>query len=106
MPRGANGLHRERGYLGWRRMKQIESLGIIAGNRSLPLLLARQARSMGVGRLVAVGFEGETDPGLEKLVDRMHWLRVGQLGRMIAAFKGDGVAQCVMAGQIAPKNLL
>jgi DUF1009 family protein len=86
-------------------MKQIESLGIIAGNRSLPLLLARQARSMGVGRLVAVGFEGETDPGLEKLVDRMHWLRVGQLGRMIAAFKGDGVAQCVMAGQIAPKNL-
>jgi UDP-2,3-diacylglucosamine hydrolase len=58
-----------------------------------------------VGRLVAIGFEGETDPALEKLVDRMHWLRVGQLGKMIAAFKGDGVAQCVMAGQIAPKNL-
>src|SRR5688572_28659269 len=75
MPRGANGLHGERGYLGWRRMKRIESLGIIAGNRSLPLLLARQARNMEVGRLVAVGFEGETDPGLEKLVDRMHWLR-------------------------------
>ena len=71
----------------------------------MPLLLARQARSMGVGRIVAVGFEGETDAALEKLVDRMHWLKVGQLGKLIAAFKGEGVTECVMAGQIAPKNL-
>jgi UDP-2,3-diacylglucosamine hydrolase len=105
MPRGTNGLHGNGGCLRWPRMKRIDSLGIIAGNRSLPLLLARQARSVGVGRLVAVGFEGETDEGLEKLVDRMHWLRVGQLGKMIAAFKRDGITQCVMAGQIAPKNL-
>ncbi len=82
-----------------------ETLGIIAGNRSLPLLLARQARSMGVKRIVAVGFENETDPALAGLVDRMHWLRVGQLGKLIAAFKEDGVTECVMAGQIAPKNL-
>ena len=82
-----------------------ETLGIIAGNRSLPLLLARQARSMGVKRIVAVGFENETDPALAGLVDRMHWLRVGQLGKLIAAFKEDGVTECVMAGQIAPRNL-
>ena len=31
-----------------------ESLGLIAGNRSLPLEFARQAREMGVKRLVAV----------------------------------------------------
>ena len=48
-----------------------ESLGIIAGNRTLPLLFARQARAMGVHRLVAVAFEGETDPSLEKLVDEI-----------------------------------
>jgi DUF1009 family protein len=82
-----------------------ETLGIIAGNRSLPLLLARQARSMGMKRIVAVGFENETDPALAGLVDRMHWLRVGQLGKLIAAFKEDGVSECVMAGQIAPRNL-
>ena len=82
-----------------------ETLGIIAGNRSLPLLLARQARSMGVKRIVAVGFENETDPAMVGLVDRMHWLRVGQLGKLIAAFKEEGVKECVMAGQIAPRNL-
>src|SRR5580704_2671291 len=82
-----------------------ESLGIIAGNRSLPILFAQQARARGVKRLVAVAFEGETDPALASLVDDIVWLRVGQLGRMIAAFTDRGVKQCVMVGQIAPKNL-
>ena len=83
----------------------ITILGIIAGSRSLPLLLARQARAMGVQRLVAVAFEGETDPALAGLVDEIIWLKVGQLSKMINAFTGRGVAHCVMAGQIAPKNL-
>jgi UDP-2,3-diacylglucosamine hydrolase len=80
-------------------------LGIIAGNRSLPLMVARQARTDGVKRLVAVAFDGETDPALAGLVDDIVWVKVGQLSKMIAAFTGRGVRQCVMAGQIAPKNL-
>lgn len=84
---------------------QLESLGIIAGNRLLPLMLARQARDMGIRRLVAVAFEGETDPALAPLVDEIIWLKVGQLSKMISAFTSRGVKQCVMAGQIAPKNL-
>ena len=39
-----------------------ETLGIIAGSRSLPLELARHARAAGVKRLVAVGFVNETNP--------------------------------------------
>jgi DUF1009 family protein len=38
-------------------------------------------------------------------VDDIEWLKVGQLGKMISAFTSRGVRQCVMAGQIAPKNL-
>src|SRR5258708_17590 len=83
----------------------IQSLGIIAGNRSLPLLFARQARGLGIKRLVAVAFEGETDPALAELVDDIVWLKVGQLSKLIAAFTDRGVTQCVMLGQIAPKNL-
>ncbi len=83
----------------------LESLGLIAGNRTLPLLLARQARGGGVKKLVAVAFEGETDPALAALVDDIVWLRVGQLSKLIAAFTDRGVKHCVMAGQIAPKNL-
>ena len=82
-----------------------ESIGLIAGNRSLPLEFARQARAAGVKRLVAVAFEGETDPALAPLVDDIVWLKVGQLSKMISAFTDRGVKQCVMVGQIAPKNL-
>jgi hypothetical protein len=82
-----------------------DTIGIIAGNRSLPLIFAQQARRLGVKRLVAVGFEGETNPALASLVDELVWVKVGQLAKMIAAFTDRGVKQCVMAGQVAPKNL-
>lgn len=83
----------------------VESIGIIAGNRSLPLLFARQARAAGVKRIVAVAFEGETDSAITALVDEVVWVKVGQLAKMISAFTDRGVQQCVMLGQIAPKNL-
>jgi hypothetical protein len=83
----------------------LESLGLIAGNRSLPLEFARQARKLGVKRLVAVAFDGETDAALASLVDEIVWLKVGQLSKMIGAFTARGIRQCVMAGQIAPRNL-
>jgi DUF1009 family protein len=80
-------------------------LGLIAGNRALPLEFARQVRAQGGTRLVAVACEGETDPALAGLVDDIVWLRVGQLSKLIEAFTERGVTQCVMLGQIAPKNL-
>ncbi len=83
----------------------IQTLGLIAGNRTLPLLLAEQARKHGVQRLVAVAFTGETDPALAQFVDEIVWLKVGQLVKLIEAFKSRGVQHCVMAGQIAPRNL-
>lgn len=83
----------------------LDTIGLIAGNRSLPLLFARQARAQGVKRLVAVAFEGETDPQLAGLVNEIAWLKVGQLSKLISSFKQRGVRQCVMLGQIAPRNL-
>jgi len=83
----------------------LNTIGLIAGNRSLPLLFARQARAMGVKRIVAIGFEGETDPALAGLVDELVWVKVGQLGKMIGGLTDRGITQCVMLGQIAPRNL-
>ena len=83
----------------------LESIGLIAGSRSLPLDFARLARAAGVQRIVATAVEGETDPALASLVDDIVWLKVGQLSKMISAFTDRGVKQCVMAGQVAPKNL-
>jgi len=83
----------------------LESIGLIAGSRTLPLEFARLARAAGVRRIVCTAVEGETDPALAALVDDIVWLRVGQLSKMIGAFTERGITQCVMAGQVAPKNL-
>ncbi|MDQ6631300.1 MAG: hypothetical protein M3Y82_06035, partial [Verrucomicrobiota bacterium] len=75
-----------------------ENLGLIAGNRSLPILFAHQARRSGVKRLVAVAFENETDPELASFVDEIIWLKVGQLSKMISVFCERNISQCVMLG--------
>ena len=85
-------------------MERIDTLGIIAGDRSLPLVLARQARAMGVRKLVAIGFQDQSNRALEPLVDTMVWMKLGQLTKLIDAFREHGVRHCVMAGKIAPKS--
>ena len=82
-----------------------EKLGIIAGRGAYPRLLAEGARKQGVRQVVAVAFRGETDPKIEKVADQVIWLHVGQLEAMLEAFRKHGIAQAVMAGQIAPSNI-
>lgn len=82
-----------------------DPLGLIAGNGVYPRLLADAARRAGVKRIVAAAFTGETDDRLAGKVDDIHWMRVGQLGKLISSFRGAGVHDAVMSGQIAPKNL-
>jgi DUF1009 family protein len=82
-----------------------DTLGIIAGNGVYPRLLADAARRAGVKRVVAVAFTDETDDRLAGKVDEIHWMRVGQLGKLITCFRAAGVTEAIMAGQIAPKNL-
>lgn len=82
-----------------------ESLGIIAGKGVYPRLLADSARKQGVKRLFAVAFRKETNPVLEKYVDQVEWLYLGQLGAMLDALKASAVKHVVMAGQITPTHL-
>ena len=83
----------------------MEPLGIIAGNGEFPLVLARTARQLGVGRIVAAAFDGETRPDVRDVVDEIEWVKVGQLGKLIEVFTSRGVKRAVMAGGIAPANL-
>jgi UDP-2,3-diacylglucosamine hydrolase len=83
----------------------VKTLGLIAGNRQFPQIFAQEARRAGVERLVAVAFEGETEPNIASHVDHVEWMKLGQLNKLIDAFKTNDVQDVVMVGQIAPKNL-
>jgi DUF1009 family protein len=74
-------------------------IGLIAGNGRFPIIFADNARKMGL-KVSAVAHEGETEPELEQHVDWIHWIKIGQLNKLIKAFKGDGVRQVVMLGGI------
>jgi DUF1009 family protein len=86
-------------------MQSAKALAIIAGNGVYPRLLAAGARKAGVKKIVAAAFTDETDPILEKHVDVLEWMRVGQLSRLLKFFREEEIHHAIMAGQIAPKNL-
>ncbi len=76
-----------------------ERIGLIAGNGRFPIIFADNAKKLGY-HVSAVAHEGETEPELASHVDRIHWIKIGQLSKLIKAFKEDGVHQAVMLGGI------
>jgi DUF1009 family protein len=84
--------------------RAAEPLGLIAGNGDFPALVATAAKRLGL-RVIAVAFPEETKRTLGRKVDEIHWLSIGELGKLIRAFKTAGVRRAVMAGQIRHKRL-
>ena len=73
--------------------------GLIAGNGKFPFLVVEGARRAGV-ELAIAAIREETDPGIERVADRVTWVGIGQLGKMIRFFKREGVEKAIMAGQV------
>jgi UDP-2,3-diacylglucosamine hydrolase len=74
-------------------------IGLIAGNGRFPIIFAENARQLGY-TVSAVAHIGETEPELEQHVEKIHWIKIGQLNKLIQAFKSDGVRHAVMLGGI------
>lgn len=83
----------------------MPKLGLIAGNRTFPIHVARAAKAIGY-EVVAVGLREETSPALEKEVDRMHWVTLAELGTVPDLLKQEQVKEVILAGQIKPERLL
>ncbi len=79
-------------------------IGLIAGNGRFPVIFAENARNLGF-HVSAIAHHGETTPELAQVVDRMHWVRIGQFGKVIQALKSDGVQQAVMLGGMKKTHL-
>ena len=73
--------------------------GLIAGNGKFPFLVVEGARRAGA-ELAVAAIKEETDPAIEKIADKLTWVGIGQLGKMIRFFKREGVEKAIMAGQV------
>lgn len=77
----------------------LETVGLIAGRGELPAIAARTLRGEG-RRVVAVGFDEETRAALSGVVDVYHGLHLGQVEKLIRAFKDAGVASALLLGKV------
>lgn len=82
----------------------MSAIGIIAGSGPLPLIAAREAKAFG-RVVVMVAIREETDPAVGEVADRLHWVRVGQLGGLLRAFKQEGVTEAIMVGKVRMSHL-
>jgi DUF1009 family protein len=76
-----------------------EVFGLIAGNGRFPFLILEAARARNL-RMVVAAIREETSPEIEAMGYPVHWLGLGQLGKLIRLFKESGVKKAIMAGQV------
>ncbi|MEX0830896.1 MAG: UDP-2,3-diacylglucosamine diphosphatase LpxI [Nitrospirales bacterium] len=79
-------------------------IGLIAGDGRFPIIFADNVRRLGF-TVSAIAHLGSTLPELESHVEHIHWMKVGQFSKALAALKQDGVRQAVMLGGIKKTNV-
>jgi hypothetical protein len=80
-------------------MAENELYGLIAGNGRFPFLVLQSAREQGIDVVVAA-IKEETFAEIESCGFPVHWLGLGELGKLIRTFKQAGVTRAIMAGQV------
>lgn len=86
-------------------MEQAPTIGLIAGGRQFPILVAQGVKARGY-RLVVAGFTGHTNMDVIPFADVWQELKLGKLGKLIAYFKSNGVDKVIMAGTINKPKIM
>ncbi len=73
--------------------------GLIAGNGQFPFLAVEGAKKAGAS-LSVVAIKEETDKRIEEVAEKVIWVGIGQLGKMISFFQKEGVTKAMMCGQV------
>ena len=72
---------------------------MIAGNGRFPVLALETAQREGHD-VVVMAIENEASPEIAGLARSVHWINIGQLGRLIDILKREGISEVMMAGQV------
>jgi DUF1009 family protein len=77
----------------------VPRYGLIAGNGRFPQLALETALREGY-EMVVVAIENEAAPELAALTSSLHWVNIGQLGKLIDIFKEASITEVMMTGQV------
>jgi DUF1009 family protein len=73
--------------------------GIIAGNGRFPLLALQTAQREGHD-IVVIAIENEASPDIAQYASSLHWINIGQLGKLVEILKREEISEVMMAGQV------
>lgn len=73
--------------------------GMIAGNGRFPVLALETAQREG-HHVVVVAIENEAAPELAAIAPSLHWINIGQLGKLIDILKRENISEVMMTGQV------
>jgi DUF1009 family protein len=79
--------------------RRVAPIGLLAGSGRFPILFADAARRQGIA-IACVGIQYEAPEELRSLCDSFQVVGIAKLGRMIRAFRRQGVERIVMAGKV------
>lgn len=81
------------------------TIGLIAGGKQFPVLVARGVKARG-HRLVVAGFTGHTNMDVVPLADVWKELKLGKLNQLISFLKSEKVDKVIMAGTIEKPKVM
>ena len=82
----------------------MERLGLIAGNGRFPILFAKSAKAKGIN-VIAVAIKDEASPEIEKYVEKLHWVGIAKIGKLIKTLKDEQIEKAVMAGGLTKSHI-
>lgn len=74
-------------------------IGIVAGSGNLPKIIATDAKERGF-KVVTVALEGLASEELNKLSDKISWINIGKLDKIIKTFKDNKINSVILAGKV------
>jgi len=80
-------------------MGVIMKIGLIAGSGQFPIFFSKKANSKGLS-VYAAAHINETDSELQKHVDAIEWIHIGQIEKVIKFFKTNNIKKTIMIGAI------
>jgi DUF1009 family protein len=82
----------------------MKKIGLIAGKGKFPLFFIRALRKEGK-EIVVVSIKNETFPGIEREIEKVYWIELGELGKLIKLLKEEGIEELAMVGRISKESL-
>jgi DUF1009 family protein len=84
--------------------EEKEKLGLIAGNGQFPFKVLQSALEQEIPVVVAA-IKGEAFAEIDQFGYPVHWLGLGELGKLVKLFRKEAVRKAIMAGQVKHRQI-